>query len=1095
MFASHITKVQRDSPYWPSWVEKAEHSPDAAQKVQRYQQRPGEEFYDLAADPRETNNLAGDPKWQDQLEQMRSTLTAWMDEQNDERRVYGMPELHRVGKPVPNVLVVFIDDMGWSDLSCFGGKAVSTPNIDQLASEGLRFTNFYVNSPICSPSRTALTTGNYPARHRITSFLAEREANRKRGIVDWLDPSVVTLPRLFSDAGYHVGHFGKWHMGGQRDVGEAPLITEYGFDASLTNFEGLGPRVLPLCYGRNDQPPRRHDLGSASLGRGPIEWEDRSVITKRFAERAIDFIDEATEAGKRFYVNVWPDDVHSPFYPPAGEEIEQSKLARYHAVLKTMDEQLGPLFERIRSDPQLRENTMILVASDNGPEPGAGSSTPLRGSKGNLFEGGIRSPLIVWAPGLMEDGVEGTTNSSTIVSSIDLVASLITLAHLSPPDDYQGDGEDLLAALLGISDAQRSSPLFWRRPPDRPGPDDSPNPDLAVRDGVWKLLTNVDGSNTQLYNLDRDVREEINLVEKNPRIAERLKQRVLEWNQSLPKDAIDSSAAVERRGPLISCESLLQEMSDLNVLARYPEPAYRQLQASSYNRKSVARDQPEQGVDGWFADSDGVGFLRTEVNDGRTEWVIMEHEGPGCLVKFWTPFFYYGLDNRVGPRIRIYLDGEATPTIDCVFIELLTRNEWPDTYGPKPSPQNGFVVPSPLADFTARAGNLYLPIPFAKQCKITLDDKPFYYIVNYRAYPQGTSVQTYRHDPGAISASAVSAVEERLLKPPTADDGKVFQFQTAATLRAGESATVEPTNSHAAIRQLEIHLDPDEIRTNPQLLRSTVLKISFDGVQTVWCPIGDFFSSAEQIVPFQTWTRTVTSDGKLICRWVMPYQEKARVCLENLGSRSVNVNLSVHTSSWEWDPRSMYFFARWRGDEVLPGNKFVDWNFIDIRGKGVFVGDSWTVFNPTTGWWGEGDEKIYVDDSYARKFPDHFGTGTEDYYGWAGGVVPTKEDQFCHPFLANVRVGSSGAPQTQGFNICTRIRSLDAIPFQERFVFDMEASPGVDQRNPWDLLGYSAVSFFYALPGATSNRPAIPDAAREPIISLEEMKRRAKRQR
>lgn len=540
-FESHVTSAMRDSPYWPSWVAKAKYDEDAARKVRRYQQRPGEELYDLRNDPLEFNNLAESPEHREKLEAMRSRLTEWLHQQGDKQRIYGLPKLLSDSRSQrPNIVTVFIDDMGWSDLSCFGGQAVETTNIDQLASEGLRFTNFYVNSPICSPSRTALTTGDYPARHRITSYLDNRQRNLKRGIANWLDPDVVTLPRMLSDAGYRVGHFGKWHMGGQRDVGDAPLITAYGFDASLTNFEGLGPRVLPLCYAAADSEPRRHDLGSSKLGHGPIEWEDRSLITQRFVERTLEFIDESTEAGKPFYVNVWPDDVHSPFFPPLSRRDDESKRALYHAVLKTMDEQLGPLFDRIRDDPRLRDNTLILLASDNGPEPGAGVSTPLRGSKGYLYEGGIRSPLIVWGPKLLEPGSAGTTNDVTIVSSVDLVASLITLAGVSPPEQYSCDGEDLLAALLGISQAQRSGPLYWRRPPDRPGTDALPNPDLAIRDGQWKLLTDVNGANTELYNLRNDPGETRNVAGRRPQIVQRLQRLVLQWNAQLPKDAIEA---------------------------------------------------------------------------------------------------------------------------------------------------------------------------------------------------------------------------------------------------------------------------------------------------------------------------------------------------------------------------------------------------------------------------------------------------------------------------------------------------------------------------------------------------------------------------
>lgn len=537
-FDSHVTNVKSEHAYWSSWVEKGRSEPEAARKVQRYQQRPAEELYEISTDPHEQHNLAQMPEHSNQLEELRGKLDVWLGEQNDKPTVFGMPTLlPREGAP-PNVITVFIDDMGWQDLSCFGGRAVETAHIDRLAQEGLRFTNFYVNSPICSPSRTALTTGNFPARHRITSYLAKRELNEQRGMAQWLDAGVPTLPRMVSQAGYATGHFGKWHMGGQRDVGEAPLITEYGFDASLTNFEGLGSRVLPLCDAHDGQEPKRHDLGSANLGRGPIEWEDRSKITQRYVDRTLEFIEAAASQKRPFYVNVWPDDVHSPFFPPEALRGDEAKRTLYLAVLKTMDQQLGVLFDRVRNDPQLRDNTLIILASDNGHEPGAGSGGPLRGAKGSLYEGGIRSPLIVWGPGLVDTSAVGTTNDTTIVSSVDVVASLMNLCQVESPTGYQCDGEDLLAALLGKSTAQRSGTLFWRRPPDHPGKPDAPLPDLAARDKQWKLLCDIHGKHRQLYDLTVDIGEANNLAKTHPQIAKRLKQAVLEWNATLPVDAV-----------------------------------------------------------------------------------------------------------------------------------------------------------------------------------------------------------------------------------------------------------------------------------------------------------------------------------------------------------------------------------------------------------------------------------------------------------------------------------------------------------------------------------------------------------------------------
>ena len=435
----------------------------------------------------------------------------------------------------PNIILVFIDDMGWGDFSCFGNTEAETPNIDRLAQEGIAFEQFYVNSPICSPSRVAISTGQYPQRWGITSYLNNRKSNAARGVRDWLDLNAPMLARFLQDDGYATGHFGKWHMGGQRDVHEAPLITDYGFDESITNFEGLGARVLPLKYSPGTQPPVPHNLGSHTLGHGPVIWHDRAFVTETFTEAAVAFAKVAASRNQPFYLNLWPDDVHTPMHPPLPKWGDGSKRHLYLQVLETMDTQIGELFDLIHNDKNLRNNTLIAVCSDNGPEVGFGSAGHLRGHKATLFEGGIRSSLIVWAPGRMDKEVQGTRNSSSIFSAIDLVPSLLSVADVHTRVTF--DGENLEETLLGKSKASRSQPLFFRRPPDRENFRHYKGlPDLAVRDGKWKLFCDYDGANPVLYDLSKDPAETTNIASNNGNIVKRLEAQLLKWNASMPAD-------------------------------------------------------------------------------------------------------------------------------------------------------------------------------------------------------------------------------------------------------------------------------------------------------------------------------------------------------------------------------------------------------------------------------------------------------------------------------------------------------------------------------------------------------------------------------
>jgi arylsulfatase A-like enzyme len=458
------------------------------------------------------------------------------------------PQASRLDRP--NIVMVFIDDMGWQDFSCFGNTAAKTPHIDRLAAEGMRFEQFYVNAPICSPSRCALTTGQYPQRWQITSYLNNRADNNRRGVAHWLDPQAPTLARLLQQTGYATGHFGKWHLGGQRDVDEAPPISAYGFDESLTNFEGMGAKLLPMTLKPGDEQPGRIWGDAERLG-GPVVWMQRSEITAGFVNASMAFIKRASRKGfqpaapgdgttsraKPFYINLWPDDVHGPYWPPVETWGDGSKRRLYLSVLEAMDQQLGTLFDMIRDDTALRDNTLILICSDNGPDVGAGSAGPFRGTKAMLYEGGVRSPLIVWGPGLISPDKMGTKNDSSVFSAMDLVPSLLSIAGIASPEATQWDGENMAPTLLGRTSDSRVAPICWRRPPDRKFAYGSgPLPDLSIRDGDWKLLCEFDGSQPELYHLAHDPGESNNLAEQHADIVARLTESVRSWNATMPQD-------------------------------------------------------------------------------------------------------------------------------------------------------------------------------------------------------------------------------------------------------------------------------------------------------------------------------------------------------------------------------------------------------------------------------------------------------------------------------------------------------------------------------------------------------------------------------
>jgi uncharacterized sulfatase len=272
---------------------------------------------------------------------------------------------------------------------------------------------------------------------------------------------------------------------------------------------------------------------SAKFGGPGVEWEERHKVTEKFVDRAIAEMDAAAKENKPFFINLWPDDVHSPMQAPPDQRGDGSPAAQYVGVLNELDRQLGRAFDHIRANPKLRDNTIIVLCSDNGHEPGLGTSGGLRGNKGQLYEGGIRSPLIVWAPTRVAKA--GTVNDQTVLAGMDVAPSLLSIANVPPPQEGKMDGVDMSGALLAKNQSPRPQPVMFLRPPDRGGPKKNSLPDLAIRDGHWKLLVDRDGSQPELFDIHADPNESKNLAASNPEVVKRLSDRVIAWDKETTK--------------------------------------------------------------------------------------------------------------------------------------------------------------------------------------------------------------------------------------------------------------------------------------------------------------------------------------------------------------------------------------------------------------------------------------------------------------------------------------------------------------------------------------------------------------------------------
>ncbi len=475
----------------------------------------------------------------------------------------------------------------------------------------------------------------------------------------------------------------------------------------------------------------------------------------------------------------------------------------------------------------------------------------------------------------------------------------------------------------------------------------------------------------------------------------------------------------------ITTDTLLDQMVDLKRLTRLPNPAYTTKQFSSYDQNSKSFSNHH----GWFANGDRGWYLRTEEMNGRKEYVMMDAEGPGAMVRIWSA-------NPEG-TLRIYLDGSSTPVIEEDMKALLTGEV--DAF------------PEPLSGMRARGTNLYFPIPYAKSCKITSDKGDFYYHVNYRTYEKGTKVKTFTPGDLKTYADKIAEICERLSNtragggPPAERTKKPFDESLAPDGRA----TLWTMDGSKAICGFLVHLDAEDLVA---AARGLVLSMTFDGETTVHAPVGDFFGMAPGVVPYASLPLGVTNDSPadMWCHWWMPFEKDAKIEVHNLSDTEVRIHGAVAVMPYDWASDSLHFHAKWRIDPALPSRPMNDWMHLSVRGRGRFVGGALHLINPVKGWWGEGDEKIYVDD---ETFPSHFGTGTEDYYGYAWCDTGI----FSHAYHGQPYVDG---PANYGNVTNNRYHIIDDIPFENSFRFDIENwhwAPNV-------ITVRDAISYWYCRP-------------------------------
>ena len=419
----------------------------------------------------------------------------------------------------PNVIVMLIDDMGMTDLSCYGSKFYESPAIDQLAKDGVRFTQGYSACTVCSPTRAALLTGKYPARLHLTDWIAGHERpHAKLKIPEWqkfLPFEEITLAEQLKAAGYATASIGKWHLTpGLKAGDEAYYPDKHGFDLNLGGTH------------RGQPPSYVSPYGIPTLADGP----KGEFLTDREAAEAVKFIE--TNKEKPFFIYLPHYAVHQPIagkpnviakFKAKDTTDSKQKNATYAALIATVDDSVATIRAALKR-LNLEGNTIFIFTSDNGGLLPTTNNSPLRAGKGSAYEGGVRVPLIVYWPGVTKAG----TLEATPAMSIDLYPTLLEMTGVKPLQSLV-DGVSLASLLKSGKQPDREA-IFWHYPHYHPG---GATPHSAVRLGEYRLVHFYEDGHDELYNLATDIGEAHDLLNSEGDRAKAMRTRLDAWLKSV----------------------------------------------------------------------------------------------------------------------------------------------------------------------------------------------------------------------------------------------------------------------------------------------------------------------------------------------------------------------------------------------------------------------------------------------------------------------------------------------------------------------------------------------------------------------------------